>query len=98
MGRLRRGRMAFLSKRLSLGLRKLRFAKSPLAAGGLVLTAALVLTVSTGRAQSGQSQSTNSQSPNQAQSQAAQDIPDAPSTVQPPPAPPSPADRPPIPT
>jgi VWFA-related protein len=71
-----------------------------LAAVGLVLMAALVPIVSTGRAQSGQpqsGQSANSQSSKPTQSQAPQEIPDAPSTVQPPPAPSSPSDRPPIP-
>src|SRR5216683_4250744 len=78
----------------------LRCERARLAAVALVPMVVLVLIVSTGRAQSGQpqsGQSTNSQSSKPAQSQAPQDIPDAPSTVQPPPAPSSPADRPPIP-
>src|SRR6266851_4487700 len=78
----------------------LRCERARLAAVALVPRVVLVLIVSTGRAQSGQpqsGQSTNSQSSKPAQSQAPQDIPDAPSTVQPPPAPSSPADRPPFP-
>src|SRR6266852_2909346 len=71
-----------------------RCKRTPLAAAGLVLTAALVLIVSTGQAQSGQAP--NSQNTKPAQTQ--QDIPDAPSTVQPPPAPSSATDNPPIPT
>ena len=73
----------------------LRSGRAPLAAVRLVLMAALILMISTARAQSGQPQS--SQSQKSAPSQTQQDIPDAPSTVQPPPAPSSPADRPPIP-
>jgi VWFA-related protein len=66
-----------------------------MAAAALVLATAMVVIVS-GQAQSGQT--TNGQSTKPAQTQAQQDIPDAPSTVQPPPAPASPADKPPIPT
>src|SRR5712671_3739199 len=90
--------MVLLGKRLRYLW--LRCARSPQATVGPLLIALLVLIVSTGRAQSGQPQSgqpTNAQSSKPAQSQAPQDIPDAPSTVQPPPAPSSPADRPPVP-
>src|SRR5260370_26721985 len=85
--------MVLLGKRLRYLW--LRCAWLPQATVGPLLITLLVLIVSTGRAQSGQS--TNTQSSKPAQSQAPQDIPDAPSTVQPPPAPSSPADRPPIP-
>src|SRR5258708_29314157 len=90
--------MVLLDKRLRYLW--LRCARSPQATDGAVVIALLVRIVATGRAQSGQPESgqpTNAQSSKPAQSQAPQDIPDAPSTVQPPPAPSSPADRPPIP-